>query len=133
MHGHARACPTTCPPVRGRGRWARVACSRMHDPLPASAVHEGSLRRELGTLLGVAVTVNAMVGTGIFRLAPTVLGLAGSLGGALLVWVFGGVVSLCGALCMGELSAAMPRAGGIYEYLRRAYGPTLAFWYGWTR
>jgi APA family basic amino acid/polyamine antiporter len=105
----------------------------MSAPSPAAAVHEDSLRKELGTVLAVAVTVNAMVGTGIFRLAPVVLGLAGSVGGALLVWVFGGVVSLCGALCMGELSAAMPRAGGIYEYLRRAYGPALAFWYGWTR
>src|SRR5687767_1037603 len=102
----------------------------MNESAPSRPVEEAKLRRELGTALAVAVTVNAMVGTGIFRLAPTVLRLAGSSAGALLVWGFGGVVSLCGALCMGELAAAMPRAGGIYEYLRRAYGPTAAFWYG---
>jgi APA family basic amino acid/polyamine antiporter len=94
---------------------------------------EAKLRRELGIPLAVAVTVNAMVGTGIFRLAPNVLSLAGSSSAALCVWAFGGVVSLCGALCMGELAASMPRAGGIYEFLRRAYGRPVAFWYGWTR
>jgi APA family basic amino acid/polyamine antiporter len=98
-----------------------------------TAPNEARLRRDLGTWLAIAVTVNAMVGTGIFRLAPRVLELSGSSGTALGVWAFGGVISLCGALCMSELSAAMPRAGGIYEYLRRAYGPTIAFWYGWTR
>lgn len=99
-----------------------------------SASHdEARLRRELGSLLAIAVTVNAMVGTGIFRLAPRVLTLVGSASVALCVWIAGGVISLCGALCMAELAAAMPRAGGIYEYLRRAYGPVLGFWYGWTR
>ena len=96
-------------------------------------MEEAKLRRELGIPLAVAVTVTAMGGTGICRLAPTVRGLAGSSTAALCVWMFGGLVSLCGALCMGELSAAMPRAGGIYEYLRRAYGRPAAFWYGWTR
>jgi APA family basic amino acid/polyamine antiporter len=97
------------------------------------APNEARLRRDLGTWLAVAVTVNAMVGTGIFRLAPRVLELSGSTAAALGAWTLGGVISLCGALCMSELSAAMPRAGGIYEYLRRAYGPSFAFWYGWTR
>lgn len=96
--------------------------------------NEGRLRRDLGTTLAIAVTVNAMVGTGIFRLAPNVLRLVGGSGSlALGAWITGGVISLCGALCMGELAAAMPRAGGIYEYLRRAYGPAFAFWFGWTR
>src|SRR5687767_5809796 len=98
-----------------------------------TAPNEARLRRDLGTWLAIAVTVNAMVGTGIFRLAPRVVELSGGTDMALGVWAFGGLISLCGALCMSELSAAMPRAGGIYEYLRRAYGPTIAFWYGWTR
>jgi APA family basic amino acid/polyamine antiporter len=100
---------------------------------PAATANEARLRRELTTTLALAVTVNAMVGTGIFRLAPKVLRLVGTSSVALGVWVLGGVISLCGALCMAELAAAMPRAGGIYEYLRRAYGKPVAFWYGWTR
>src|SRR5262245_51591616 len=93
---------------------------------------EARLRREVGLFLGVAVTVNAMIGTGIFRLAPKVVRLSGSVGSALGVWVLGGLISLCGALCIGGLGAAMPRSGGLYEYLRRAYGPTAAFLFGWA-
>jgi len=100
---------------------------------PAPSADEARLRRDLGTWLAMAITVNAMVGTGVFRLAPTILRLSGSLTHALLAWLAGGFVALCGALCMAELATSMPRAGGIYEYLRQAYGPTIGFWYGWTR
>src|SRR2546430_9821673 len=51
---------------------------------------------------------------------------------SILVWVAGGGVSLLGALSVAELGAAMPRAGGIYVYLREAYGPVWGFLYGWT-
>jgi APA family basic amino acid/polyamine antiporter len=49
------------------------------------------------------------------------------------VWVFGGVLSLAGALTYAELAAALPEAGGEYVYLRAAYGPLWAFIYGWTQ
>jgi APA family basic amino acid/polyamine antiporter len=49
------------------------------------------------------------------------------------VWVFGGLLSLCGALSYAELAAAMPEAGGEYVYLREAYGPLWGFLYGWTQ
>lgn len=97
------------------------------------SVDEAKLRRDLGVTLAVAVTINAMVGTGIFRLSPKVLRLVGSSDAALGVWLAGGIISLCGALCLAELAASLPRAGGIYEFLRRAYGPTIAFTFGWTR
>jgi amino acid transporter len=45
--------------------------------------------------------------------------------------VIGGLVSMAGALCMAELGAAMPDAGGQYVYLRRAYSPVVGFLYGW--
>src|SRR2546427_6595622 len=50
----------------------------------------------------------------------------------ILVWVVGGAVSLLGALCVAELGAAMPRAGGLYVYLSEAYGPVWGYLYGWT-
>ncbi len=53
-------------------------------------------------------------------------------GPALLVWVVGGVLSLLGALAYGELGAMNPAAGGLYVYLRDAFGPLTAFLYGWT-
>src|SRR5439155_7967694 len=48
-----------------------------------------------------------------------------------LVWIAGAAVSLCGALCVAELGAAMPRAGGQFVYLTRAYGPLWGYLYGW--
>src|SRR2546423_1875635 len=47
------------------------------------------------------------------------------------VWLLMGAMALCGALCYGELAARLPAAGGSYVYLREAYGPALAFLYGW--
>src|SRR4051812_24781057 len=49
----------------------------------------------------------------------------------LLIWVVMAVLSLCGALCFGELAVRFPEAGGGYAYLREIYGPGLAFLYGW--
>src|SRR5258707_15139501 len=48
-----------------------------------------------------------------------------------MVWVAVGAAALCGAVCFGELAARWPEAGGGYVYLREAYGPGLAFLYGW--
>ena len=50
----------------------------------------------------------------------------------LLVWIFGAAVSLAAALVLSELGAMFPQAGGLYVYLREAYGPTTAFLYGWA-
>jgi APA family basic amino acid/polyamine antiporter len=96
-------------------------------------VGEGELRRELGTFLAACVIVNATIGTGIFRKPGQIVRLAGSLDAALLTWIAGGFVALAGALTLAELAAALPRTGGMYEYLRRAYGPVPAFVLGWTR
>src|ERR1700712_5680940 len=49
------------------------------------------------------------------------------------VWVFGGILTMFGALTYAELAAAMPEAGGEYVYLREAYGPFFGFLYGWTQ
>ncbi len=58
---------------------------------------------------------------------------AGSSTGSLILWVAGGLITLCGALTMAELAAMFPRPGGTYVYLREAYGDGVAFVFGWTR
>jgi amino acid transporter len=93
---------------------------------------EGRLLRAIGPLAGVLIVVNATIGTGIFKTPAKVARLAGSLEAYMLVWVAGGVIALCGALTLAELAAALPRTGGIYEYLRRAWGRSVAFLFGWT-
>ncbi|MFO0626450.1 MAG: amino acid permease [Polyangiales bacterium] len=94
---------------------------------------ESSLRRELGVFLGMAVVVNATIGTGIFKVPAKVARLSGSVGAALAMWGVGALIALAGALSLAETSAAIPRTGGLYEHLRRAYGPRTAFLLAWTR
>jgi len=89
------------------------------------------LRRQLGLVAVTALVVGEVVGIGIF-LTPA--GMARSLGSPfwlLIVWLLMGVMALSGALCYGELAARRPEAGGGYVYLREAYGPGVAFLYGW--
>ncbi len=85
------------------------------------------------TLLGAtALVIASMIGTGIFT---TTGFLAADLGGPstiLLCWLLGGVLALCGALVYGELGAMMPRAGGEYVYLTRAFSPIVGFMSGWV-
>jgi APA family basic amino acid/polyamine antiporter len=94
---------------------------------------ESSMRRDLGPLLAGALVVNGTIGTGIFKTPAEVARLSGSLTAALAVWVIGAVIALAGALTLAELSASMPRTGGLYEVLRRAYGERVAFVYGWAK
>lgn len=89
------------------------------------------LRRGVGLAAALALMVGNTIGVGIF-LTPA--GMARSLaspGLLFLVWIFMGGTALCGALCFGELAARYPEAGGLYVYLREAFGPAVAFLYGW--
>ena len=90
-----------------------------------------ALRRQLGLLAVTALVVGEVIAIGIF-LTPA--GMARSLGSPfwlLIVWLLMGAMALSGALCYGELAARAPEAGGGYVYLRKAYGPAVAFLYGW--
>ena len=89
------------------------------------------LRRQLGLLAVTTLVVGEVIAIGIF-LTPA--GMARSLGSPLwllIVWLLMGFMALSGALCYGELAARAPEAGGGYVYLREAYGPAVAFLYGW--
>ena len=103
----------------------------MADPQANSG--EQLLRREIGWFLAALAVINATVGTGIFRLPGPIARQMGSEPATLAVWCVGGVIALTGALSIAELGAAMPRAGGLYEYLRRAYGPWAGFLLAWAK
>ncbi len=89
------------------------------------------LIRGLGPWAAAAIVVGTMIGTGIFIVPADMARNAGSVGMVLLVWILGGVLTLCGALSYAELGAAIPEAGGEYAYIRRAYGPAWGFLQGW--
>jgi APA family basic amino acid/polyamine antiporter len=79
------------------------------------------------------IVVGTVIGSGIFIVPSAVLRqTGGELGPALVVWLIAGVLSLLGALTYGELGAMDPEAGGLYVYMRDAFGPLPAFLYGWT-
>ena len=90
------------------------------------------LPRTLGLWSSVALVVGITIGSGIFRSPagiaqkvpdPTVM---------LLLWIVGGAITLCGALSLGELAAALPETGGLYAYIREGWGRMPAFLFGWA-
>jgi APA family basic amino acid/polyamine antiporter len=89
------------------------------------------LKRQIGLATATALVVGEVIGVGIFLTPAGMTKAVGSPFFVLIVWLVAGAMALCGALCYGELAAQRPEAGGSYAYLRDAYGPPLAFLYGW--
>jgi APA family basic amino acid/polyamine antiporter len=90
-------------------------------------------KKEIGLFSGINVLVGIIIGSGIFYLGSYILlDVHMSMGYALLAWTIGGVVSLLGGLCLAELGAMNPKAGGTYVYLSEAYHPVLGFSNEWT-
>ena len=90
-------------------------------------------RATLGLTDAIAMIVGLIVGAGIFGTPAIVAGAVGDNTTLITLWVLGGVFSLVGALCYGELATAFPSAGGEYHFLQRAYGRSVSFLYGWAR
>jgi len=91
-----------------------------------------NLAKEL-TLYGlIMVAIGSCIGSGIFVTPSQIAGLLPSSGLILLVWALGGLIALTGALTFGELGSLFPKAGGIYVFLKEAYGGWLGFLYGWA-
>src|SRR5881409_1209327 len=100
-------------------------------PQPAS-VKSAPPRRTIGFVTACSIVIANIIGTGIFTSLGFQLNDIGSGFALLMLWVIGGIVALCGALCYGELSAAMPRSGGEYHFLSKIYHPALGFMAGFV-
>jgi basic amino acid/polyamine antiporter, APA family len=108
----------------------RPAAPRAVPSRPADRQH--TLTRRLGLWSAVAVLVGSTIGSGIFR-SPA--GVAARLPGPLpmlSVWATGGLFALCGALTLAEISGALPETGGLYVFIREAWGRMPAFLFGWA-
>ncbi len=103
-----------------------------HPPGGSAESHPESLPRVLGLWDIVSIIVGGVIGSGIFIVPAAIATELASPVLFLGVWVVGGVLSFFGALAFAELAAAYPQAGGAYVYLREAYGPLVAFLFGWT-
>ena len=90
-----------------------------------------SLARELTLPSAAALVVGQVIAVGIFLTPGTIIRTLASPLWVLVAWAIIGTMALCGALCYGALAARFPQAGGGYVYLREAFGPRIAFLYGW--
>src|SRR2546430_4339673 len=91
-----------------------------------------SLLRALGPIDATMIVMGSMIGSGIFITSAESSRLIGAPVWLLLAWAVAGLLTITGALCCSELATMMPRAGGVYIFLREAYGPSIGFLYGWT-
>jgi basic amino acid/polyamine antiporter, APA family len=101
-------------------------------PPTSAVVPDTEFVRGLGLFDSVMVVVGVMIGSGIFIVSADMSRTIGSPGWLLVAWVITGVLTIAASLSYGELASMMPRAGGMYVYLREAFSPILGFLYGWT-
>jgi len=103
----------------------------------ATVTQSGSIkitrpRRTIGFVTACAIVIANIIGTGIFTSLGFQLTSIKSGFALMMLWLVGGIAALCGALCYGELSAALPRSGGEYHFLSKIYHPALGFMAGFV-
>ena len=98
-----------------------------------TATSKTSFRCDLSLFDASLLVVGCIIGAGIFRTPSTIATYLHSSFLILAVWAFGGLFSLCGALCYAELAASFPKTGGDYIFITTAYGRLCGFLFGWTK
>jgi APA family basic amino acid/polyamine antiporter len=94
-------------------------------------VTDASSSARLGLGAATALVISHTIAVGIFLTPAELIGALASPALTLLIWVGCAALILAGAFTFGELASRYPRAGGLYVYLREAWGPRVAFLYGW--
>jgi len=118
-------------PENGAGAPSRRNACPMR-PEGGPSPQKTSLVRALGPIDATMIVIGSMIGSGIFITSAESSRLNGAPGWLLLAWAIAGLLTITGALCCSELATMMPRAGGVYVFLREAYGHSIGFLYGWT-
>ncbi len=90
------------------------------------------LKRSLSLLDATMLVAGSMIGSGIFIVSADMARAVGSPGYLILLWILTGVITVMAALSYGELAGMMPKAGGQFVYIQRAFGNLTSFIYGWT-
>jgi len=96
------------------------------------SAEQPELRRALGAWDGALITIGSVLGTAIFLTPSDIARVLPHAGLILAVWIAGGLLTLAGALTYAEMGAMFPRAGGMYHFLKEAYGPLPGFLFGWA-
>ena len=100
------------------------------DAVPPSP--DGELIRAIGLRSAILFVVGSVIGSGIFLTTGVMAATIPSTSLLLLAWTLGGVLAMTGGLTYAEMGAMFPRSGGVYVFLREAYGTLPAFLYGWA-
>src|SRR5216110_3488897 len=95
-----------------------------------AAIKSLTPRRTIGFVTACSIVIANIIGTGVFTSLGFQLTDIQSGFALLMLWVIGGIAALCGALCYGELAAALPRSGWEYHFLSQIYHPALGFMAG---
>ncbi len=91
-----------------------------------------SFKPSLGLLDATMIVAGSMIGSGIFIVSASMARDLGSAGYLMALWILSGLITVFAALSYGELAGMMPKAGGQFVYLQKAYGNLMAFLYGWS-
>src|SRR5216110_372708 len=110
----------------------RIVDLEMTTVAESRPVKSRSPRRTIGFVTASSIVIANIIGTGIFTSLGFQLADIQSGFPLLMLWIIGGITALCGALCYGELSAALPRSGGEYHFLSQIYHPALGFMAGFV-
>ena len=103
------------------------------DRNPDGKVSAAAPKPLLSVTDGVFLMAGMVIGVGIFKAPSMVAGNVSSVAEFLLVWLFGGLISLCGALVYAELASRRPGTGGEYTFLTDGFGPGVGFLFAWSR
>jgi APA family basic amino acid/polyamine antiporter len=98
--------------------------------VPASG--DEGLTRAIGLRSAILFVVGSVIGSGIFLTTGGMASVIPSASLLIAAWVLGGVLAITGGLTYAEMGAMFPRSGGVYVFLKEAYGPLVAFLYGWA-
>jgi basic amino acid/polyamine antiporter, APA family len=101
--------------------------------LESSEYNSALPRPSLRLIDAIALIVGLVIGAGIFETPALVAANANSETAVLQAWGFGGAISIIGALCYAELATTYPNIGGSYDYLKRAFGQSIAILFAWAR
>lgn len=99
----------------------------------ASVQTSGELKKTLGLVPALAIVVGMVIGSGVFFKPTAVFTATGAPGLGLIAWIIGGIITICGGLTVAEISAAIPKTGGMLTYLEMTYGPVWAYLLGWAQ
>src|SRR5207253_9337499 len=102
----------------------------MNQSSERAASHLRSPQRTVGFFTACGIVIANIIGTGVFTSLGFQLIDIHSGFALVMLWIIGGIAALCGALCYGELSAALPRSGGEYHFLSEIYHPAVGFMAG---